>query len=45
MSAPLPSKGKAGIVWVLMRLWPRWSRLATVLSRVVLWIWPGFRER
>ena len=45
MSDQPPSKVKAGIVWVLMRLWPRWKRLAEMLDRFVLWIWPGFKDR
>jgi hypothetical protein len=39
-----PHKGKALIIWALMRLWPRWPRLAVVLARGVQKIWPGFRR-
>ena len=44
MSAP-PSRLKAGLVWLLMRLWHRWPRTAEGLARVVTWVWPGFREK
>ena len=40
-----PSKLKACIVWVLMRLWHKRPRLADVLSRIVTWLWPGFQKK
>jgi hypothetical protein len=45
VSDPPASTVKAALVWVLMHLWPRRERLAAGLARVVLWIWPGFREK
>ena len=45
MSAPLPSKGKAPSVWLLIRLSNRRPRLAAGLAKVIVRLWPGLKER
>jgi hypothetical protein len=40
-----PSKVKACIGWILGWVLEVSPRLAAWLSRVVMWIWPGFREK
>ena len=45
MSDPPPSKVKASIVRVLMRLSHRRPCLAMGLAKVIVRLWPGFKER
>ena len=45
MSDPPPSKVKALVVWLLGWVLEISPRLATVLARVVTWIWVGFKQK